>query len=157
MSDSKHDIIQSVISTLRADLEVLRKAALETHKSSTDDQSKAEGKYDTRGLEASYLAEAQAEKVIQLEENIQKLEQISTDDYDDSEPISQGTMVVVSAEDDLGYFILPAGGGTTVNSQGLDFTIITPASPIGVQLVGQHIGDSVELPQGESAFISDFW
>lgn len=66
MSDSKHDLIQQVITSLRENLEVLRKAAMETHSNSTDAQSKQEGKYDTRKLEASYLAEAQAEKVVLL-------------------------------------------------------------------------------------------
>lgn len=158
MSNSKSALIQIVINKLRGDLDVLRKAAMETHKDSTGENSKAEGKYDTRGLEASYLAEAQASKVMQLEESINKLEQIPTSETDDSEPISLGAMVLVSTdEDDLCYMILPAGGGMTLPSQGLDFTVITPASPIGSVLIGRSIGDSVSLPQHGAAYISDSW
>lgn len=158
MSNSKNDLIQHVISTLREDLEVLRKAAVETHKDSTGDNSKAEGKYDTRGLEASYLADAQAAKVVSLEENITKLGQISTDDFDDSEPISQGAMVLIGTDDEeLSYIILPAGGGITMQAQGLDFVVITPASPIGAVLAGKSVGDTLELPQHGTCFISDFW
>ena len=158
MSNSKQDLIQHVISALREDLDILRKTALETHKDSTGDNSKAEGKYDTRGLEASYLAEAQAAKVVQLEESIGKLEQIPTGDFDDSESISQGAMVLVSTDsDELSYIILPAGGGMTYEAQGLEFTVITPVSPIGSLLVGKSVGDSINLAQHGEAFISDLW
>lgn len=158
MSDSKHDLIQQVIAALREDLDVLRKAALETHSSSTDAQSKQEGKYDTRGLEASYLAEAQAEKVVLLEEHVSKLDQLPTDDLDDDSPIAPGAMVIVSSGDvDLSYMMLPAGGGMTLSSQGLDFIVVTPDSPIGSALLGKNVGDTVELHQHGSAFISDLW
>ena len=76
MGDSKSDLIKQVIDALSLDLAVLRKAALETHSSSTDSQSKQEGKYDTQGIESAYLAGAQAEKVIDLEQHISKLQQM---------------------------------------------------------------------------------
>jgi transcription elongation GreA/GreB family factor len=158
MSDSKHDLIQSVLKTLQDDLDVLRKAALETHKSSTSDESKAEGKYDTRGLEASYLAEAQAGQVVQLEESIAKFKLLNTEDLDGNDPIASGSMIVISTDnDDIGYLMLPAGGGTQLESQGLEFTVITPDSPIGSILIGKLVGEQVELPQHGSAFISDLW
>lgn len=158
MSTSKHDLIQHVISTLRHDLEVLRKAAMETHKDSTGENNKAEGKYDTRGLEASYLAEAQATKVLQLEESIRKLEQTPSSDIDDSAPISLGALILVGTDqDEYGYMMLPAGGGITLHSQGLEFTIITPASPIGSLLIGKLIGDTIQIPQHGACFIADAW
>ncbi|MFC5050388.1 hypothetical protein ACFPK9_07170 [Rubritalea spongiae] len=158
MSDSKHDLIQSVLKSLQHDLDVLRKAALETHRSSTSEESKAEGKYDTRGLEASYLAEAQAEQVVQLEESIAKFTKINTDELNGDEPIASGSMIIVSTdENDLAYLMLPAGGGMQLSSQGLDFTVITPDSPVGSALIGRNVGEQVELPQHGSVFISDLW
>ncbi|MEO1857424.1 MAG: hypothetical protein ABGY95_08700 [Rubritalea sp.] len=158
MGDSKSDLIKQVIEALSVDLAVLRKAALETHSSSTDSQSKQEGKYDTQGIEAAYLAGAQAEKVIDLEEHISKLQQISGDDLADAAPVSQGAMIVVSTdEDDLSYMMLPAGGGMSLAYQGLDFIVVTPGSPIGATLLGKHIGDTIELPKHGNSFISDLW
>lgn len=158
MNNSKHDLIQQVITSLRENLEVLRKAAMETHSSSTDAQSKQEGKYDMRKLEASYLAEAQVEKVVQLKGSINKLEQLPTDDLDDASPIAPGAMIIVSNDsDDLNYMMLPAGGGMSLHSQGLNCIVITPDSPIGSALLGKHVGDTVDLQQHESAFISDLW
>ena len=158
MGDSKSELIHEVIEALSLDLAVLRKAALETHTNSTSEQSKQEGKYDTRGLEASYLAEAQASKVISIEEHINKLQQISGKDLDDSAPIAQGAMVIVSTdEEDHSYMMLPAGGGMSLKSQGLEFTVVTPDSPVGAALLGKHLGDTIELPKHGTSFISDLW
>jgi len=158
MSSSKSDLIQQVIDSLGLDLTVLRKAALETHTNSTSEQSKQEGKYDTRGLEASYLAEAQAGKVVALEEHISKLQQIPGEDMADNAPVAQGAMIIVSTdEDDLSYMMLPAGGGMSLASQGLEFIVITPDSPIGAALLGKHVGDTIELPKHGESFISDLW
>ena len=158
MGDSKSDLIKQVIDALSLDLAVLRKAALETHTSSTDSQSKQEGKYDTQGIESAYLAGAQAEKVIDLEEHISKLQQISGHDLADNAPIAPGAMIVVSTdEDDLSYMMLPAGGGMSLASQGLDFIVVTPDSPIGAALLGKHVGDTIELPKHGKSFISDLW
>ncbi|MFC4993160.1 transcription elongation factor [Rubritalea tangerina] len=158
MSDNKSDLIQQVITSLEADLDVLRKAAQETHSNSTDEQSKAEGKYDTRGLEASYLAEAQAGKVLQLEDHLRKLKQLDGNDYDDSAPIASGSMVILSSsDDDYGYMLLPAGGGMTLLSQGLEFTVVTPDSPIGSLILGKHVGNTIDHPQYGNTFISDLW
>ena len=158
MSFSKSDLIQKVIDSLNLDLSVLRKAAVETLTNSTSEQSKQEGKYDTRGIEASYLAQAQANKVLLLEENITKLQQISGDDMPDDAAISHGSMVILSTPDeDLSYILLPAGGGMSLASQGLDFIVITPDSPIGSRLLGKHIGDTIEHPKFGETFISDLW
>lgn len=67
-------------------------------------------------------------------------------------------MIIVSNDSgDLSYMMLPAGGGMSLYSQGLNFIVITPDSPIGSALLGKHVGDTVDLQQHESAFISDLW
>ena len=158
MADGKSDLIQQVIASLQNDLNVLRKAALETHTSSTDSQSKQEGKYDTQGIEAAYLAEAQAGKVVILEAHISKLLQISGEDIDNDAPIAQGAMVILSTDDEeLSYMLLPTGGGMSLSSQGLDFIVVTPDSPIGSAMLGKHVGDTIEHPKHGNVFVSDLW
>jgi len=53
--------------------------------------------------------------------------------------------------------MLPAGGGMSLASQGLEFIVITPDSPIGAALLGKHVGDTIELPKHGESFISDLW
>ena len=56
----KKRLLEEIIARLRADAAKMKAAALATHEEATHEDNKAESKYDTRGLEASYLAEAQA-------------------------------------------------------------------------------------------------
>src|SRR5690606_41710128 len=55
---SLHDALP--ILKLREDANAMLAAAQATREDATHEDNKAENKYDTRGLEASYLAEAQA-------------------------------------------------------------------------------------------------
>lgn len=158
MNESKAPLINQIISTLQKDLAVLRKAAAETHSDSTSAESKQESKYDTRGLEASYLAEAQAEQVNQLEQAINKLQQLPACELDEDAPAALGAMVIVSTDkEDFQYMILPAGGGMELGYQGLSFTVVTPDSPIGTSLIGKTVGERITLPQQGSAFLSELW
>ena len=49
----KRLVIEAIIARLGDDLDVLCKAARASHAEATHESSKAENKYDTRGLEAS--------------------------------------------------------------------------------------------------------
>jgi hypothetical protein len=56
----KARIIEQIVASLSESLAVLEKAARASHAEATHESSKAESKYDTRGLEAAYLAGGQA-------------------------------------------------------------------------------------------------
>jgi transcription elongation GreA/GreB family factor len=49
------------------------------------------------------------------------------------------------------YFLSPAEGGIEVIVEGQEIMAITPASPLGSQLMGLSIGDQVKLTSGRSA------
>ena len=53
---------QKILARLAADQELLLQSARAAHAEATDEQNKAENKYDTRALEASYLAQGQANR-----------------------------------------------------------------------------------------------
>ncbi len=50
---NKKSIIKKIVSRLTEELEVYFRAAMASRAEATHEQSKAENKYDTRGLEAS--------------------------------------------------------------------------------------------------------
>ncbi|GAA5496310.1 hypothetical protein Rhal01_02493 [Rubritalea halochordaticola] len=157
MSETKQQLVDQILKTLEKDREALYRAAAETHSSSTDAESKQEGKYDTRGLEASYLAEAQAEQLALLNEQITKLGQLQIGDMED-QPVQAGALVLFSTdEEEYAYFILPAGGGQSVQYHGIDFTVITPSSPIASELLGLEVGAFADVPKIGNGFISEIW
>src|SRR6478609_2923426 len=57
---TKRELIDRIIAHLEAELAFITRAAIATHAEATDEENKAEDKYDTRGLEASYLAHGQS-------------------------------------------------------------------------------------------------
>ncbi len=154
----KQSLLNQVINLLEEDLKTIRSAAAETHRASTGDESKQEGKYDTRGLEASYLAEAQADQVRQLEQSLHKLNTLTL--IEEPDEVIPGTIVIVSSDktdQDSQFFLLPAGGGTMLKYEDQDLTVITPSSPIGMVLLARSIGDILQTDQLGEIFISEIY
>ena len=52
--------VAQIIAALTSELDGYKRSARSAHEEATSEQSKAENKYDTRGLEAAYLAGAQS-------------------------------------------------------------------------------------------------
>lgn len=146
---NKADLINAVIERLRADLALYQKAALAARAEATDEQSKAENKYDTRGLEAAYLARGQSKQALELEQAIIQFEKLRPRAFGKSDGIETGAVVELQSgrEKDL-YFVGPRAGGTEVMFENREVLVITPESPLGSQLAGRKQGDKCELDMG---------
>ena len=156
MIDVKHRLIQQITQNLHSKLEFLQRAAEETHADSTSDENKAEGKYDTRGIEAAYLAGAQAQKLQSFEAAVAKLDAMEAEDEPDS--VLLGSLVVISSDqEELNYLLLPAGAGSEIKEQQESYLVISPSSPIGTEVLGKELGASVQIPQQEGCYISEIY
>ncbi|MCH7227251.1 transcription elongation factor GreAB [Haloferula sp. A504] len=141
---AKSKLLDLVRQELRKHLERLSEAAQEAHAAATDPDSRAEGKYDTRSLEASYLAEGQARQVEGLAEAIRQLGSFEAHDLDLTEPIVCGALVETERDGETEWFLLlPAGGGHEVEHEGRTVTLLGPESPLYRNLIGKTLGDSV--------------
>ena len=67
----KSAVLTAILSRLEVELEALTQGARASYAAATDPDSKAENKYDTRTLEASYIARGQAKRVTELQEGVQ--------------------------------------------------------------------------------------
>jgi len=83
----KSALLEIIRTELKASMERLAKAAFDAHAAATDPGSKAEGKYDTRSLEASYLAAGQARQVDRLAAAIMVFETFTLPHYTMEDPI----------------------------------------------------------------------
>lgn len=137
----KAEIVRLVVQRLRAELNSLTSAALESHADATDEQNKAENKYDTRGLEASYLAHGQSKAAEEAALAVTQFESLALRPYTFADVIGVGAVVTLD-NGDL-YFIGPRAGGTEVSLEGQTIMVVTPSSPLGRQLVGRHQGDTI--------------
>ncbi|MBX3732269.1 MAG: transcription elongation factor GreAB [Verrucomicrobiae bacterium] len=151
---NKAAVLRKIVECLTSDLELYLKAARAAHFEATHEQSKAENKYDTRGLEASYLARGQSRQAAELELAVQQFQRLSGSSWPDGRPADIGALVELrSRRQSQWYFLGPGAGGTEVEEDGHEVTVITPQSPLGRQLVGHRTGDAVQpLSEGKAAW-----
>ncbi len=141
----KTELLHRVRADLRQQLERLKAAAREAHAAATDPGSRAEGKYDTRSLEASYLAAGQARQVDELAAACERLEAFEARDFEISDAIECGAMVEADRDGETEWFLLlPAGGGHEVDHDGRTLTLLGPDSPLYRSLIGCTLGDLID-------------
>lgn len=152
---NKQDILRQILARLATDLALYFRAAKAAQFEATDEQSKAENKYDTRGLEASYLARGQSRQFAETEAAVLAFQSLSPRAWNPGEPIDIGALVALEGHQGSSwYFVGPAAGGTEVVLDGEEITVITLHSPLGQQLMGRKTGDRVALPSGEERKIA---
>lgn len=149
----KKELLQIVIQQLEDERKFLEASAKASYEAATGDESKPENQYDTRALEASYLAAAQNKRLQEVDKMIHVLRNF---------PLrpSEGTVVpgsLLTLESDgekYHYFLLPYGAGLSLDKGGMRTTVVTVDSPLGSQLMGRKMGDLVELrrPGGAREF-----
>lgn len=149
---NKQVLVRKIIAALTEELERFAKAARASHAEATDPQSKAEHKYDTRGLEAAYLAGGQARKVAEIEEAITQFQKLKLPDFTSETPIDYGALVQVEMRGGANwYFIAPRSGGLEILHEKEEITVITPQSPLGQQLFEKKQGDKFTFGAGKDA------
>ncbi|HEY5481012.1 MAG TPA: GreA/GreB family elongation factor [Verrucomicrobiae bacterium] len=137
----KAQLIRQIIASLTESLVVLEKAARASHEEATHESSRAESKYDTRGLEAAYLAGGQARQAKEIMDSIKAYEALATRDFAPGEPIDLTALVELDVDGTRAtYFIGPKSGGLEIKHRGKEIMVITPQSPLGQNLMGRKAG-----------------
>ncbi len=146
---NKRAIIKKIIARLTDELEIYFRAAKFSRAEATHESSKAESKYDTRGLEASYLARGQSKQAAEIEAAIAEFEKLTVKKFGADEPIGLGALVELeTGGENLFYFIGPRAGGTEILHDKIEIFVITPQSPLGEQLMGKKSGELLQLKLG---------
>lgn len=147
----KHALLEKVDLELKG-LEV---AAQTTKDYVQDGDLKSDGKYDTRGIEAGYLAGAQMKRIEELKLERQMLEEIPLREFSATDDIGIGALVDIELNAiTRKYFLATTAGGTMLNINGQGILVISVFSPIGDAIVDQRVGDEFELetPQGKRSY-----
>jgi transcription elongation GreA/GreB family factor len=142
----KEELLQELIERLQAELKGLESAAESHHSLATDQEFKAESKYDTRALEASYLASAEARRVEELKLDIQMLEEVDLKGSLEGGEVGIGSLVELLFGDQKRlYFLIPTSGGTLLQKDGQAILVVSVFSPIGSALLGVKVGEEFEV------------
>lgn len=138
-------IIQQLISNLKKELSEAEAAANSAKDLVTADDLKSEGKYDTRAIEASYLASAQNKRVEEIKLDIQMLEDIELPEPP-SATIQLGSLALIKCNgQERYYFISSTSGGSMLLIDGQPLLVISVFSPIGNEALGLAAGESFEV------------
>ncbi len=142
----KQRLVAAFIALLESDLAAAKEAALATYEAATHEESRPENEYDTRGLEASYLAGAQAKRAGEIEEVLSLFRTMEFKGLLAGEPVQAGALVEVEANGRRSHLLLmPKGGGFSLGFAGQVVQIITPVSLLGEALVGLKEGEVAEI------------
>lgn len=139
----KQKLLDALLKDLKSNLDSLVEAAFVAKEAATSEESKAENKYDTRGLEASYLAGAQAKRAEEFQSTIYKLQKLNFKMFDKNDVVTLSAIVKVVIDGEAGkyFFLLPAAGGQKLTCEGETYHVITPESPVGRLFLGKKIND----------------
>ena len=141
----KRRLQSAILERLQADLALLTRAAHLARDEATSEESKAEGKYDTRAQEAAYLAEGQARQAAELLETIALYQNLPLQPITGT--IAVGAVVTLGGPGEgVQYLLGPRAGGLEVEVDGTPVIVVTPSSPLGRQLLGRQRGEAVMLP-----------
>jgi transcription elongation GreA/GreB family factor len=145
----KTQLLKKIVEVLNEKLGVLEKAARASHAEATHESSKAENKYDTRGLEAAYLAGGQARQAKEIVDSIATYESLAIRDFGSGEAIDLAALVEMESDGvKAWYFIGPKNGGLEVEIGRKQVTVITPQSPLGQNLMGKKMGERWSAKMG---------
>jgi transcription elongation GreA/GreB family factor len=148
----KAPLLQHIIARLTENLGALEKAARASHAEATHESSRAESKYDTRGLEAAYLAGGQARQAKEIVDAIKLYETLPMRDFLPGDRIDLTALVKLETGDAVSsYFIGPKSGGLEIDYQGDEIMVITPQSPLGENLMGRKAGQRWTAKVGGAA------
>lgn len=138
---NKTQLVREIVAALSESLGVLEKAARASHAEATHESSKAESKYDTRGLEAAYLAGGQARQAKEILDSIKVYQSLAVKDFAAGEAIDVTALVELDADGmRSSYFIGPRNGGLEIKMGRKEITVITPQSPLGQNIMGKKSG-----------------
>ena len=144
MIEIKKKIKDQLRETLEKEIVEIEKATKAAVDLATSDELKSEGKYDTRAVEASYLAGAQKARLEELKLDLQMIEELNIEHR--SQHVEMGALIKVKINKmDKLFFISSALGGNMLNIDGDIILVISVFSPIGNSALSLVVGDSFEV------------
>lgn len=146
-ADDKSELLKVIIKKLESVHQGAVDAAQRAYDTATDEENEAENKYDTLGLEASYLAHGQVQRVKECEADLIKFKQITNKISLSKAPISIGSLVCIEDEKSnvKWVFLSPVAGGLKVSFSDIEISLLTSSAPLGKLLMSKILGDEIEM------------
>ncbi|MEM0965016.1 MAG: transcription elongation factor GreAB [Verrucomicrobiota bacterium] len=145
----KIKVYDSLLARLEEDLGVAIGASRDAADYATNEEARAESKYDTQGLEASYLAAGQASLATENAQAISDLKTLRDEMIQPREKVMRGALVECDLDGESEWFFLcSVGGGEILEVNEQEISVLTVQSPLGATLAGKQAGATFRLPNG---------
>ncbi len=143
----KQALHKQIISELETVYQGAVDAAQRAYDTAVDEENEAENKYDTMGLEASYLAHGQSQRMAECLDDIVTFRALQVTQFSSLTPINIGALIYLKDDHDDEHiiFLSPVAGGLKVLFNKNEMTLITPSSPIGQALSASFVGDEISV------------
>ena len=148
----KEDLLRGIVAALAADLATLTAAAKGAHAAATHEECAPDNKYDTTALEASYVAQGQANRAAEIRRALERYRALTLRSFGEETPIRLTALVTLESDDGRCRQVLvgPDAGGLKVGDGETECIVITPESPLGRALLGKVCDDEIHTGQGEA-------
>jgi len=151
---NKEHVFDQLIQVLREEALHSVKASQDAAEYATDEESRAESKWDTQGLEASYLAAGQASQAKQWAEALNELQANREFLLQPKATVSPGALFACDlAGSEERFFFSSVAGGQVISISDKEVTVVTAQSPLAARLSGLKAGESFVLPNGKSGVV----
>ena len=139
----KNALRSELLAQLTAQLATAEAAHAAAIEGATHAEAKPENDKDTRGLEQSYLARGQAQRVAELEGAVAATSKLALRTFTPADPVAISAVVCVEEDGtEHRFFVVPHGGGNVLAG---GIQVVTPSSPLGRALLGKRIADEIEI------------
>jgi len=134
----------AILSHLREELSRQSAAAQLARDEAISEESQPENKWDTHSQEAAYLAEGQAKLAAEIETSLEAFAAMPLPTFGATDPIALGALVELDAGGQRSWYLVgPRAGGLELELEGRRILVLTPSSPLGHELIGKRIGETV--------------
>ena len=138
--------VRSIVAKLEAELALQTEAALGSKDEATNEESRAEDKYDMRSQSAAYLAAGQARLASEIAASIAAWRLLPLRAFGPGEAVAAGALVILEAKGGVAAYLFgPQSGGLEATDGNSSATVVTGASPLGRQLLGRRLGETVYI------------
>lgn len=146
---NRPDAIAAILASIHSELSAMESLANAARDEATSSETKAEGQYDTRATEASYLARGQAWRILELRRLTAWLDALDPHQPHKEPVVQVGALVQISGTRQEQLFLAPIGGAKA-EVDGITIRVISPSSPLGAAMAELEVGDAFEIesPRG---------
>jgi len=143
MDINKEEMLEQLMGYITLDIEESTGTYKAARVRAAEGESAMQSRYDTMRIEGSWVSDGLGQRIQELENEVEKLLRI--DVKTKREKVYLGSLVELEDEGESKsyFFILPGGGGRSLESGDTNIKVITQNAPFAKAMIGKEVYDEV--------------